>query len=788
MSLESTLIDVPPKQFPWGHVKQSGTLTPIADPNEPFDWVLYAQRDKQLAYRDVALASNVAIITVEASTVWGLNPSLFRPILPAAIELSSPNNTSADRPALIHSSGTVRHVQSSSTPFDAARVDRELFARDLLIYESLARTSSVIHASPYTGTLFSAEPASPLISVLASGTSLIPTISSAWSLAQGTLNHQTINPALPLDVNLFKQPDQNLAARDNILANYVAQVEQVLKDPFLHAVRLNVEVTLNGQGDREAETYVLAQETITRRIFKTEPALPGRLLLVYDKLLKTVQWVTEDPLGIHLPQDQPFIIGGVTVNGVVSGQRLTFVPSTLGRKDAAFWGQKARRINFSPSSISTIANYADPTAIFVSGDNIVPSFSSIAMTRAGVARFRFAGSLRIGRYRVAVLFKPQPELSIPGGQTLDSATVTSDSGVDYSSTGGTTRWGFTLPPGSWTCNVYYGNSDGTAPIEFKATVAVTGMLVRQLSLRFASDNLENGDTAIAQIPITATGTPQILSLTWTPATGDTAKLHITKLVFVSTLSTDTTMEFEASFTENNVLKDDVQKIEIAAKRYRPDVLIFNFTPNSNVTNLYLELKLLSDTDVIFNVVQIHLFRISDQDITPNAVGFEPLKSEFLLRAHESVLDSYARYLTQFPSTDFRDTSDDGSQIWTIAATDRWMAAIKFIEPRVDLAFRRSRAGDIGRLALVPEGLELVLTATGSISAGSIKANYSAALGLPVLRPLQPWMIDVGLYVTTEDFWDVEDLGFTTEEPIVATFDSTIVTFDSTLISFDWMTS
>ena len=779
MPLESALNVTPPKSVPWGTVKQAGTLVPIVDPNAPFDWVLYAQRDRQLAYRDLTLASNIIVVTVEATMAWGLNNSGIRPLLATAV---APNEISADvidRPPFISPSGTVSHLVGSSNPFAAAFVDRELLARDIIIHEALARAAAVINVNPYTGTLFAQESASPPLSRLVDSGNYLPLISSAWSLAEGTLLHDTINPVLPMSVDTFKRPDQNLAARDNILAAYTSQVEQVLKDPFAFATRIHLETSTNDLGDRESETYVLVEETTARKIFQAEPFLPGRLRLVYDKVLRTIQWVTEDPLAIHIPQTQPFIIGSVTVDGINSGENLTFIPSSLGPKDAAFWRQKSAKINFAPRTLRNVILIDEPAGAFTSGQGI-PSFSSVAITQAGTTRFTIPASLGSGSYRVSILFKPVPELTVPGAQTLDAATTTSDSGVLFPQTGGTNRWSFALPVGIWTLNLYYTNLTGTAPSEFRTTVAVTDMSNRDLGLRFGIDGLVNGDVAITQIPVITTAAGQIVSITWAPGTGSTAQLKVFKLVFTSPSEDAIELNLEATLSTSTEQIGVTGTAELVAKRYRPDMIAFHFLVENSATDPFLDITLLNDAAAIFLIEQIQFQFFTDLDITPNATGFEGLRFEFLSRAHESVEASYATFLSQNPDTDFRDTLDDGSTVWSLTATDRWMAAIRDIEPRVDQAFRPSRCGDIGRIGLVPEGLELILATEGSIAAGSVKAHYVAAIGLPRLRPLQAWMVEVGLYVANEDFWDVEDLGFVPFNPVITRSVSDSATMDIAL--------
>ena len=71
MPLESAKVYTVPDSFPWDASISSGTLTPLEDQSAPFDWTIYGERDKQLARRDVAVASNIVKLSIEIETIWG---------------------------------------------------------------------------------------------------------------------------------------------------------------------------------------------------------------------------------------------------------------------------------------------------------------------------------------------------------------------------------------------------------------------------------------------------------------------------------------------------------------------------------------------------------------------------------------------------------------------------------------------------------------------------------------------------------------------------------------------
>lgn len=84
--------------------------------------------------------------------------------------------------------------------------------------------------------------------------------------------------------------------------------------------------------------------------------------------------------------------------------------------------------------------------------------------------------------------------------------------------------------------------------------------------------------------------------------------------------------------------------------------------------------------------------------------------------------------------------------WTSAGIENWTEAmVNGREPRLRSAFRLGTAGDVGRPALVPDGLRLEAD-------GTVSSAYRTRSSVPVLTCFEPWMIGAGVYVCVDSFW------------------------------------
>jgi hypothetical protein len=494
--LESALILTLRETIPWEsslEIHSTGTLETI-DPVAKFDAGRYQKRDRQLAFRDLINAAAVAEVSIRVSDVWNyraIQPTLQGPVRKDLINAGSEQLFSGTNAA-------VQHVDYTSVPYDAAQfTDRYLYGRDSIIYEALAQACAIF-ANP------------PITSVDTAGT--IPAV-TAWSLAEGVAVRADINRALALNRDLFKQPDRNLADRDNQMAGYVARLCQVLKDPFQFAERIYVEVAT--VDPREPETYTFARvywsldesyvtgdevfnqigwyralvddpgeptpasaqwlaiDAPTLRQFVGEPALNRRNRIVYDTAAKTLQWFRETTSLVHVPQ-----IVALSIPGIAAGQTLDTLPQIPEAKDSQFWRGKAAQIVPSGEKLT------DQIALdFTASDATTGGFTQVpaaSLTVPDTIQFQLTGALQNGNHLVSVLVNPSPMVEIAGAQniqgtsgTLGGATfavnpatvldgiqylVVGGSGVVYN--GGTVAPGFTFTgTGSQPSYLALGGSD-----------------------------------------------------------------------------------------------------------------------------------------------------------------------------------------------------------------------------------------------------------------------------------------------------------------------------------------
>jgi hypothetical protein len=459
--VESALVIRLRETIPWEsslEIASQGTLTSL-DPSAALDSRKYLRRDRELAFRDLIGAAAVAEVSLRVSDAW--NYEAIKPRLQGPSRSDLVNNPVEQ--TFNGTAASVRHVGYTSIPFDAAHyTDRDLYGRDAILYQTLAAACAIFD-----------DP--PVLPIDMAGT--IPQV-TAWSLAEGVALHADINPSLPLSRNVFKMPDQNLADRDNQVAGYVAQIVQVLKDPFAHANRIYVAVEVVDA--REPEIYVLARtywvagnylagdevyyqtswyraltgtgnaptsvdwEAIdgpTLRNFVPEPALPNRNRIVYDTSAKTLQWFREITSQVHVPQ-----IAALSIPGIAVGQTLDTLPQIPEPKDAQFWRAKAAQIIPQGDSL-TDEMFVPFTASDIAVGGYIQSSAASLTVPSGIA-FTLPETLQAGEHRVSILVDPSPVVDLMGAQnvqgtsgTLGGATydvnpVAVQAGVQYLVVGG----------------------------------------------------------------------------------------------------------------------------------------------------------------------------------------------------------------------------------------------------------------------------------------------------------------------------------------------------------------
>ncbi len=129
------------ERITWGRAIQTGAILDPINANAQVDVVSYRRRDQELAYRDLIIAALVAQVSIGIGDVWQFTSPRMQ--LPAAVTNNLIYST-LDAPGGVRAPGTVDHVLNSSIPLDAGTTDQQLYARDLLLYEALRQTASIL--------------------------------------------------------------------------------------------------------------------------------------------------------------------------------------------------------------------------------------------------------------------------------------------------------------------------------------------------------------------------------------------------------------------------------------------------------------------------------------------------------------------------------------------------------------------------------------------------------------------------------------------------------------------
>lgn len=702
--LESALVIALRNTIKWESstvTSSSGTLTPV-DPDLPFDSKTYQARDRQLAYRDLIVGAAVVEVSVQVGDVW--NYSSLKPGMQGPAEFTLP--------FVGTESGTVnsqvRHVTNVSIPYDAARyADADLYGRDAIIYEVLARACQSTFV----------DPSIPVIDT--TGT-VIPS-TSVWSLAEGVEQQTDINAVLPLDRALFKKPDQNLADRDNQLAGYVAQLAQVLKNPFQHALRLYVQIEAYGTVQREPDIYALTSDDGTNRVFQTEPALPGANQIIYSTSANTLQWIRERVDEIHVPQ-----IYAMEIPGIEIGQTIETLAEVPQLKDAQYWRGKAGQLEPEGIVVSDTSLYLTNT----NSDATVggyDQYGSASLTVAGAMTFNMAGSLPPGDYRISVLTKPNNRVEVAGAQntsntsgTLGGATfdinvqsgsisdkvylVEDGNGIVYNGSvylpgelfAGTTadptysQYGavpstirqfsinflLALPAGAWTVSLEYTNLSGfTDSFSIKGEYVASGAdavpVIQDVApIPFTTTNGNILITAPAFMDVADTGQFSF-PIYWTGGDGE---LHIRKLVFQSEVE-------EGRFAVTGTFAGSVAQVDVIGDNQVPGVMRFQYFADGSIDGTVpFTMNYTDDSTLPLQIQQVQIQALDNYIPTPLGQGFQGWRKECLDRATRVIVQGYNNAVAAY-GTDVPTFRAEGSY-WTPDLAESWMSFVEVFNPRV----------------------------------------------------------------------------------------------------------
>lgn len=693
-----------------------GTLK-VINPDEAINPLDYARRDRELQYRDLINASAVVTVSVELSRIW--NALAPRPQLQGETNITLPLN--AQDTGRVNSQAV--YVTNASVPYDANATDKDMYGRDALLYEMLARACEEILEDP------------PIARIDSNGTAVSNT--SVWATAQGAAGRNEINASAPLNRDLFRDPDLNLAERDNQVAAYVARLVDVMRNPFAFATRLYVRIS--GDETREAEVYTLrrtlwesgtvyeagdevyyktgwyqadVQTTAvpttvsdwtaisepSQRVWAAEPALSGRNRIVYDVNLKTLQWTRNTRDELHVPQ-----IFAMSIPGIVVDQTVDTLAMSPAKADAQFWRQKAGQLTYAGARIEPI-DYIEFTESATGG---TPQVGAASMTVPDQLKFAFSGTVEAGyEYGAALLTQPDSLVQIHGASNTAGQTGTL-TGVDFTGSyapttspaapGTALPWSIALPVGTWKVTLGYTNLSGTSSgFGVRVTVSpgsptVSGELVileDTVPLSFVDGNgdpLTNGDIVESQeLTMFSTGESQSVKVQWRYGTG---AFHVRYIKFENLDATDGRYSMKAVLTDGDspVIASSgsnaSSNLDVRGKSHVPGVMPFRFKATATTATPSLALTWVDGSTLPIKVTQAQLFKYVQNDPTPLVDGFEGWKWEMLQRAITSARDGYRRSFTEFNEVDLVDfQNSDGT--WDSITTEKWMAFIEVSEPRL----------------------------------------------------------------------------------------------------------
>ncbi len=710
-------------------VPTGGTLvetSTLINPYGLFDWYDYQKRDLELIGRDHAVAAAVVTVSSNAATVFGTRVERPRqlgmtyPVLP---------DSSADRSITVNQFGTVSYVVPSSVPYDEVTADKDLYGRDLLLHETLARTSNIF-VNP------------PVISVDTHGTA-VGSINDVWSFADGSPVNEGINPVLRLDVDLFSKPDKTLAFNDNSLGVYVANVENFLKNPFITAEQLIIQVVSSGTTGLEAEWYSHdpSQDTAHTRVWVAEPRLTGRYKIVYYTDTGLLRWYPPSANTIHIPQPQPFVNNSTVISGPGTDQ-IDFVVNTLAKQDSAFYAQKAGQLVLTEGqSKSSLLSGAYCAAIDQGG-----LVQNVQLTLTNAIRLQSLPDITAGDVYVGMTIIPQSYYEVLGCQ-LNGLTPTQDSGGLFPAAVSTTAdYSFELLPGNYQFEVSYTNYGGDTPNDFPVLISFGGSIVSTSPLVFGAEGYQDGDVVKKTFNLLATGTNAQLSISWTGPAASTSQLKVLDIRFVSSDVTPLSIKMNAALMNGNTEVGSAL-FECNGLRNRPDVAVFKFSPGSTVSNPSILVNLVQNSNLpALAINQVQLGRSKNLALSQNVDGLGNYPWSMLNRAFNSVVDSFNAI------ADYQDPRIEVSSTvyqWNRSSTQNWISQLETQETRFNLAFRPAGPLDVGNPAIIPNGLQYLTSGTLGLSDGSVLSL--SEITSPQLLSATAWMLTQGFYVATDAF-------------------------------------
>jgi len=710
MNLESALVINLRDTIKWESalVTSAGTLHPV-NPNTPFNATDYQKRDRQLAFRDLINAAAVVDANIHVSGVWHYKGEA--PLLQGPVEKVMPHAPSEMGLA----DSQVRHVRYTSVPADAYSVtDRDLYGRDVLVYDVLARACQQVFAET-----------SPLTAVSSTGS--VPG-SQAWSLAEGTPVRADINTALPLNRELFKLPDMNLADRDNQMAGYVARLVQVIKNPFAYAERLYVSVTGSGSSDREAESYTLVSESATERVWVGDPAIEGRNRFIYYPLTGLLEWRPQSADTFHIPQ-----IRALVIPGVLPGQSLNTLPKIPDAKDSQFWRLKAAQLTPAGSSYLDMGHLKFTATDEVTGGVTQVTAASLTVPDTLTITLPISVPMPTGAYRISILTKPCPVVEIIGAQNTSGVDGT-DGGADFATdvpsgnistftyivydgdgivyngqgylpgdiffgVGGVTTyasingskvrqyaalWSIPLAPGAWSFTMDYTNV-GAPTTGFGVRATYTEVGKNTISVIEDTVPLSYRDALSQPLPagVIKTSPPVNIQITqtsefelpiyWTYGDG---QLSVRRLRFERTDLAQTRYVLNGTLTGAT----RPASADVVGTSNRPDVLLLDYgTVISTAPPLTLSLTYAEEAGLPLQIKQVQVQAIGTLTPTPLTDKMQGWRQECLDRAVRAVQQGYQQMVADNEGTV---PTFNTYGTWDSLASESYISSLEVYQPRL----------------------------------------------------------------------------------------------------------
>lgn len=555
----------------------------------------------------------------------------------------------------------------------------------------------------------------------------------------------------------------------------------------------------------EAEVYLLTTEDTRYRTFTAYPTAGNSArTLVYDKLLATIRWYPHSPQDVMVPQP-----AGPTVIGTRPTQSVQLLGSAPYGLDAEYWRQKAAQVqatqcherssqylNF-PTQSGIPSTYAEVSAVPV-----------VLSTQAGI--FTLAGAFRFESLYVYALARAAQSqwmqfnfLVTPArswyrhsntwNQTASSGAISVNSSGMFLPPANATNsyqlptnvpqavWNINVPSGAY--NLFFEWYDvNSAPVPLNFTVRWNGQII------FTGPWLATAPNALGNSPVvqffaasSATGT---ISLTWDSPVTSTG-VFITRLNF-ALVGNAVPAEYalNATFYDNDSSASLLNQMPGQNFRFLgmlgvPEVLSTDWIDIAQVdqrTVMNAQLAMLDQPDIALALTGVEVRTRIKIDPMSNWEAFQPYKDQCLAQALSSIQSKYA---SRAQATEIR-AGASPNYTWTATTTSGWLAPLAYAEPRLNLAFRQARPGDVGRPALVPAGV--YFNGTG------IVALNGPLAAIPTLSPWQPWMAPLNFPVAMEDFWTVEQPAKPVQLIVVDPTGEDVITYDPYAPNLDFSKS